>query len=377
MGAEHLVLHHLREAQDGVERRAQLVAHGGEEAGFGEVGLLGAPARLVGIGLGLFQLAEDRVLLGPGLQGRDRRGVEVVRQEQEEQLRADRHADEQDRFRLARQDQERRGGGAERQEAGIGGERDRRGEHRGHGGHDDEDEHHEGAGVRRLDLEQHQHEEGPGDALERLAEDHPPARDRQRQGGRVLAQEGARQGGVAGDRQQHAGAPGPPEERGRPEHRGRGDAAHQHHQRQEGADPVLGVDAQQLVIEGALEPDRGGQPLAGGADVAGDLAPPGRLLRRRAAPALNHFRRDFGHRSDRAAPSPPRAAGRSGRGSRKVVKVLLPKPHESDASGRPALPLRDARAGALAHIGHACREYRSSRTQAGLEPFQPLVGSAR
>ena len=30
--AEHLRLHHLGETEDGVERRAQLVAHGGEEA---------------------------------------------------------------------------------------------------------------------------------------------------------------------------------------------------------------------------------------------------------------------------------------------------------------------------------------------------------
>ena len=39
--AEHLVLHHLRKAEDSVERRAQLMAHGGEEAGFRQVDFLG------------------------------------------------------------------------------------------------------------------------------------------------------------------------------------------------------------------------------------------------------------------------------------------------------------------------------------------------
>ena len=44
---EHLVLHHFREAEDGVERRAQLVAHRRQEARLGEVGFFGAAARFV------------------------------------------------------------------------------------------------------------------------------------------------------------------------------------------------------------------------------------------------------------------------------------------------------------------------------------------
>ena len=39
--AEDAALHHLGEADDGVERRAQLVAHVGEELGLGAVGALG------------------------------------------------------------------------------------------------------------------------------------------------------------------------------------------------------------------------------------------------------------------------------------------------------------------------------------------------
>ena len=70
---EHLRLHHLGEAEDGVERRAQLVAHGRQEARLGEVGLLGAPPRLVGIELGLLELGDEGILLGPELERLDRR----------------------------------------------------------------------------------------------------------------------------------------------------------------------------------------------------------------------------------------------------------------------------------------------------------------
>ena len=45
---QRVLLHdHLGEADDGVERRAQFVAHGGEETGLGRVGLLGGGARQI------------------------------------------------------------------------------------------------------------------------------------------------------------------------------------------------------------------------------------------------------------------------------------------------------------------------------------------
>ncbi len=61
--AEQFALHHFREAEDGVERGAQFVAHGGEKARLGEVGALGPPPRLVGIEPRLFELGDERVLL--------------------------------------------------------------------------------------------------------------------------------------------------------------------------------------------------------------------------------------------------------------------------------------------------------------------------
>ena len=62
MGAEQLRLHHFRKAENGVERRAQLVAHRGEEAGLREIGFLGAPARHVAVDLGLFEFGDQFVL---------------------------------------------------------------------------------------------------------------------------------------------------------------------------------------------------------------------------------------------------------------------------------------------------------------------------
>ena len=68
--AEHLRLHDLGEADDGVERRAQLVAHIGEEARLRLVGLFGA-----GLLLGVF-LRQVGELLGLTLE-RALRGAQV------------------------------------------------------------------------------------------------------------------------------------------------------------------------------------------------------------------------------------------------------------------------------------------------------------
>ena len=46
--SEQFVFHNLGKSQDRIQRRAQFVAHGGQEPGLGEIGFLGAPARLVG-----------------------------------------------------------------------------------------------------------------------------------------------------------------------------------------------------------------------------------------------------------------------------------------------------------------------------------------
>jgi hypothetical protein len=70
MRPEDLALHHLGEAEDGVERRAQLMAHLCEKARLGDVGGLGAAARLVGDRFRLLELADECILLRARLERR-------------------------------------------------------------------------------------------------------------------------------------------------------------------------------------------------------------------------------------------------------------------------------------------------------------------
>ena len=60
--AEQFALHHFGEPEDGVERRAQFMAHRRQKARLGQIGALGAAARLVGIELGLLEFGDERVL---------------------------------------------------------------------------------------------------------------------------------------------------------------------------------------------------------------------------------------------------------------------------------------------------------------------------
>ena len=90
MGAEQLGLHYLGEAEDGVERRAQLVAHRGEEARLGEVRFLGAVAGEVAVGLGALELGDELVLLGLQAEGLQRRHAEVAGEHHEIDQRAQR-----------------------------------------------------------------------------------------------------------------------------------------------------------------------------------------------------------------------------------------------------------------------------------------------
>ena len=73
MRAENFALHHFGEAENGVERRAQFMAHLREEARLGDIGGFGAVARFVGNRFGLFEFADQHVLLGARLQRRQRR----------------------------------------------------------------------------------------------------------------------------------------------------------------------------------------------------------------------------------------------------------------------------------------------------------------
>ena len=104
MAAEQFVLHHFREAEDRIERRAQFVAHGREESRLGQICLFRSAARFVGIGLGALEFADQFVFLGLGVKRGQRGLVEAARQRNEIDLRA---ADER-----GRREHGRVGGGA-------------------------------------------------------------------------------------------------------------------------------------------------------------------------------------------------------------------------------------------------------------------------
>ena len=249
MRPEHLALHHLGKAQDGVERRAQLMAHLRQEARLGDVGALGAAPRFVGNRLGLLEFADQRVLLGAGLERRERRRVQPVRQHGEIGLRGQRHGRENVVVHAAAQreierdrDRHRRGRGAHRHRQG-------RGQHARHRDDEQHDEQHEGRGA-FVGAHHRDHVRHPGDAEEQV-EDHEaraPARDIDpaRGFGEELA---ALRRDDAVDAE-HAERPGAGKRRPGPQAGQRADGCDQQQDRDRGGLAVLRELTQQLVVEG-------------------------------------------------------------------------------------------------------------------------------
>ena len=165
---QDLRAHDLGEAENGVERGTQLVAHGGEEARLGEVGLLGARPRLVGDRFRLLELGDQRVLLGAELEHGDDGRVEPAHQPDEIDVHADRHGGHRPVERVVEQGEANDDGDRHRQGAGIDD-----GHHRGceqHAHRDDDQHRGEDEGVRRLALRVRA-DEGDGrptDAVEEL-----------------------------------------------------------------------------------------------------------------------------------------------------------------------------------------------------------------
>ena len=171
MGAEQLRLHHLREAEDGVERRAQLVAHRRQEARLGEIGALGAPPRLVGIELGLLELGDQRVLFRLERQAGERGAMQPVGEDDEVDEDADAQRRHQQRLPARRRPEHVDDRDRHRQQAAGDGEGNRRGDHRRHARDQQQDDQHERAGVGVGRLQQQDDEQRPGAAGEGLGDD--------------------------------------------------------------------------------------------------------------------------------------------------------------------------------------------------------------
>ena len=96
--AEQFVLHDLRKAENGIQRCAQFMAHRRQKPRFCQIGLFRPAAGLVGIGLGLLQLANQRILFRLECQGVDRCLVDAIGQDHEIHLCPRRQQRQRHRF---------------------------------------------------------------------------------------------------------------------------------------------------------------------------------------------------------------------------------------------------------------------------------------
>ena len=86
--SEQFAFHDFGKAENGIERRAQLMAHRGKEAGFGEICCLGAVAGQIAVCLGLFELGDEFVFLGLKRKRCERGRMQPHRKQHEIKLRA-------------------------------------------------------------------------------------------------------------------------------------------------------------------------------------------------------------------------------------------------------------------------------------------------
>src|SRR5665213_1284875 len=259
--AEHFRLHHLRKAKNGIERRAQFVAHLREEARLRNIGGFGALACLIGNRLGLFEFADQRVLLGARFQRRQRGRIKPVGEHGEIALCGRRHDGEDVIAQRALQreiERDRRGdreGGRECRD------RQARSQHARHRHHQQHDEQHEGAGAfigaDRVDENEH-----PGQTVEQVEQDEAQApgfgdHRRHRQ-----FEELAAFGDDDGVDHQHRRGPGAGGDRARPQARQETDGRDQQQNDQRSGQPVLRVLSQQFVVEHRARARGRGQPVA-------------------------------------------------------------------------------------------------------------------
>ena len=291
---ENLAFHDLGKAEDGVERRAQLVAHLGEEPRFRDVGGFGAAARLVRDGFRLFELADERVLLGAGLERRQRRRVEAVREQRKVPFGRQRHDGEDVIVQRAFDGEIERDRDGDRQRQREHRDRQARRQHARYRHHQQHHEQHEGGGL-IVDADRIDQDERPRHAEEQIEHDeaHPP-RAQLRGRGRLVEKLPASANDDEMDEKRAAGPhagrhrPGP-----KPGKRPDGDDQEQDDRR--GRNAVLRELAQQFVIEDRPRAAGRGEPVARLAHVLGRAPPLGRRCGGRRG-ELVRFADCVGHR---------------------------------------------------------------------------------
>ena len=261
MLAEHLRLHHLGEAENGIERRAQFMAHLGEEARLGDIGGFRAHARLVGDGFRLFELADQRVFFRARFQRGERGRIEPIGEHGEIALRRNRHDGENVIAQVSVQGEIERDRGGDRKGGGEHRHRQAGGQHAGDRHHQQHDEEHEGirafVGADRMDQDEH-----PGQAVEQVEHDEAQAPGTVGDRGRRQVEELPAFGDDHGMDHQHRTGPDAGLDRAGPQARQEADGGDQQQDHQRGRQPVLRVLPQQLVIEGRPGAAGRDQPVA-------------------------------------------------------------------------------------------------------------------
>ncbi len=248
MRAENLALHHLGEAEDGVQRRAQLVAHLREEAGFGDVGGFGAVACFVRDRLGLFQLADQGVFLGACFQGSESGGVQAMRQQHEIALGGERERGQDVVVQRAGHRKAQRHGDGDRRGGGKRCDREIGGEHARYCDHQQHQEHHQ----RFRDHVEHgmDQDRHPAQPIEQIEHDEacPPCARCRRRGG--FGQEAPATADHRTVQAEHARGPGSGWDRLHPQPEQHARCDHQQHHDIRGRQPRLGILAQHFGVEG-------------------------------------------------------------------------------------------------------------------------------
>ena len=206
------------------------MAHLRQELRLRDVGAFGAPPRLVRYRFGLFELADQCVLLGAGDQRGQSGRIEAVGEQREIALRRDRHDAEDVIVQVALQREVQRHRKRDRHGCGKHRNRQARRQHARHCDHQQHHEQHEGVGAFVLTDRVHEVVH-PGEAIEQVEHDEaqPPAS--QIAGVGRLRQELPAFGDDDRMDDQHGGGPGAGHDRAGPDARQEADGADQQQDR--------------------------------------------------------------------------------------------------------------------------------------------------
>ncbi len=266
VGAEQLVRHHLGKAENGVERGAQFVAHLRQEPRFRDVGGFRTAARFVGLRLGLLELADQCVLLGARLQHGEVRSIESVGEQSEITQRRYGEAGQHVAVYRAEQHVVYRNRDRKRRRGGEHCNRQARAQRAGDRDDEQHDEHVDDFGRPRI-FGRADEVDHPGQTEQQIEHDESESRLFDRHFVLRPGKERATFDHACELNCEHHGDPQERPGKARPEGRNGADDAGEQDDSKRTRQTILGVLAQQLVVEGRSRAGGRGQAVARVADT--------------------------------------------------------------------------------------------------------------